>query len=206
MKVLIACEYSGRVREAFRKAGHDAVSCDLLPTEIPGPHYTGNVFDILYSGEWEGMVAFPPCTDLAVSGAGSFEEKQGVMGRQESSVDFFCKLWRAPIPNIALENPVGIMSTLIGKPEQYIQPWQFGHPEPKKTCLWLQGFPPLVPTNIVRPEFILGKDGKKYSRIHYMSGPHDKRAKLRSLTYQGVADAMGKQWGEWLWKNPDIGI
>jgi len=181
MRVLIACEYSGRVRDAFRAKGHDALSCDLLPTEAPGPHYQGDVRDLL-ADQWDLMIAHPPCTHLAVSGARYFERK----GReQQDALDFVRTLLGAPIPRIALENPVSIISTRIRKPSQIIQPWQFGHGETKATCLWLKGLPRLRPTNVV--------DGRE-SRIHRMP-PSNDRWKMRSLTYQGIADAMADQWG-----------
>jgi len=144
MKVLIACEYSGKVRSAFEKMGHFAVSCDLLPTENPGFHYQCDVFDIINDG-WDLMVAHPPCTDLAVSGAAWFKEKIAD-GRQQRALDFVQALMDAPIPMIAIENPISVISSKIRKPDQIIQPWMFGHKETKATCLWLKGLPKLVPT------------------------------------------------------------
>ena len=181
MKVLVACEYSGVVRDAFIKQGHDAISCDLLPTEQPGPHYEGDVLDILNDG-WDLMIAHPPCTHLAVSGARWFKDKQE---EQKEALDFVRVLLDAPIKHIALENPVSIISSKIRKPDQIIQPWQFGHGETKKTCLWLKNLPPLKPTKIV--------EGRK-QRIWKMP-PSKDRWKLRSITYQGIADAMANQWG-----------
>jgi len=183
MKVLIACEYSGKVRDAFIAAGHDAMSCDLLPTDSPGPHYQGSVFDVLDNG-WDLMVAHPPCTDLAVSGAKHFATKRAD-GRQQTSIDFFMRLANAPIEKIAIENPVCIMSTEWRKPDQIIQPWMFGHGETKATCLWLKNLPKLVPTKIV--------DGRE-ARIHKMP-PSPDRWKKRSETYLGIAQAMADQWG-----------
>ena len=183
MKILIACEYSGRVRDAFIKKGHDAMSCDILPTDIPGPHYQGDVLDILYDN-WDMIVAFPPCDHLAVSGARWFKDKQAD-GRQQAGIDFFMLFANHPCPKIAIENPVGIMSTKWRKPDQIIQPWMFGHGETKKTCLWLKGLPKLKPTNIV--------EGRE-QRIWKMS-PGPERAKMRSLTYTGIAQAMADQWG-----------
>ena len=183
MKVLIACEYSGRVRDAFIKLGHDAISCDLLPTDAPGPHYQGDVFDIINDG-FDLMIAHPPCTHLAVSGARHFARKRE-SGEQQEAIDFFMRLANAPIEKIAIENPVCIMSSIWRKPDQIIQPWQFGHGETKATCLWLKGLPKLQPTNIVS-----GRD----DRIHKMP-PSPNRWKERSRTYQGVADAMAAQWG-----------
>jgi len=185
MKILIACEYSGVVRDAFLKMGHEAMSCDLLPTEKPGPHYQGNVFDVI-DYPWDMMIAHPPCTDLSVSGARHFEAKR-VTGKQQASVSFFMKLAKVDIPKKAIENPVSIMSSLWRKPDQIIQPWQFGHGETKATCLWLVGLPILSPTNIVE-----GRD----QRIHKMP-PNENRWKERSRTYAGIAEAMANQWG-WL--------
>ena len=183
MKVLIACEYSGRVRDAFRRAGHYAMSCDLLPSETAGAHHEGDVFDII--GEaWDLLIAHPPCTHLAVSGARHFEAKKAD-GRQQEGIDFFLSLARSPIPRIAIENPVCIMSSVWRKPDQTIQPWMFGHGETKATCLWLKGLPHLVPTNIV--------SGRE-PRVHMMS-PGPDRWKERSRTLEGVAEAMADQWG-----------
>lgn len=181
MRVLVACEFSGRVRDAFRAAGHDAMSCDLLPSDAPGPHYQGDVRDVLDDG-WDLMVAHPPCTHLAVSGARWFK---GKLPEQAEALDFVRLLLAAPIERIALENPVSIISSRIRKPDQIIQPWQFGHGETKATCLWLKGLPKLEPTDIV---------AGRATTIHRMP-PSDDRWKMRSLTYQGVADAMAAQWG-----------
>ena len=181
MKVLVACEYSGVVRDAFIRAGHDAMSCDLLPTDAAGPHYEGDVFDILYKG-WDLMVAHPPCTHLAVSGARWFKEKQT---EQTAALNFVRLLLDAPIDKIALENPVSVISSRIRKPDQIIQPWQFGHGETKATCLWLKNLPCLQPTNIV--------DGRE-PRIHRLP-PSKDRWKIRSKTYEGIAAAMADQWG-----------
>lgn len=183
MKILVACEYSGTVRDAFIRGGHDAMSCDLLPTEAPGPHYQGDVRDVL-DYPWDMMVAHPPCTHLSVSGARHFESKR-MDGRQQSAVSFFMLLARAPIARIAIENPVCIMSRLWRKPDQVIQPWQFGHGETKATCLWLKGLPRLRPTDIVT-----GRE----NRIHRMP-PSADRWKERSRTFSGIADAMVAQWG-----------
>lgn len=181
MRVLIACEYSGAVRDAFRAAGHDAMSCDLLPSEIPGPHYQGDVRDVLGDG-WDLMVAHPPCTHLAVSGARWFKNKQV---EQAEALDFVRLLLASPIPRIALENPVSVISSRIRKPDQVIQPWQFGHGETKATCLWLKNLPTLRPTDIV--------DGRE-ARVHRMP-PGPDRWKERSRTYAGIACAMAAQWG-----------
>ena len=181
MRVLVACEYSGTVRDAFIRAGHAALSCDLLPTESLGPHYQGDVRDILTDG-WDLMIAHPPCTHLAVSGARWFKDKQT---EQAEALDFVRLLLDAPIPRIALENPVSIISSRIRKPDQIIQPWQYGHGETKATCLWLKDLPPLVPTDIV--------SGRE-ARIHKLP-PSPDRWKIRSTTYQGIAAAMASQWG-----------
>ena len=183
MRVLVACEFSGTVRDAFIASGHDAMSCDLLPTEKPGPHYLGDVRDVLYDG-WDLMIAHPPCTHLAVSGARHFAAKQA-SGVQAEALLFVRLLMSAPIPRICTENPISIISSRIRKPDQIIQPWQFGHGETKATCLWLLGVPQLVPTNIV--------DGR-VPVVHRMP-PSADRWKNRSRTYQGIADAMAAQWG-----------
>lgn len=182
MKVLIACEYSGRVRDAFLMMGHDAISCDLLTSETDGPHYQGNVIDILSDG-WDLMIAHPPCTHLAVSGSRWFKYKTV---EQEQALDFVRVLMNAPIPRIAIENPISVISTRIRKPDQIIQPWMFGHGETKATCLWLKGLPLLTPTKIV--------DGRE-AKVHRMA-PGPDRWKNRSRTYQGIAEAMASQWTE----------
>lgn len=181
MNILIACEFSGIVRDAFIKKGHYAISCDILPTEKKGQHYQGDILDIINDG-WDLMVAHPPCTHLAVSGARWFKYKQK---EQAESLEFVRKLLNAPIDKIALENPISIISTKIRKPDQIIQPWQFGHGETKATCLWLKNLPKLKPTNIV--------SGRE-NRIHKMP-PSKDRWKNRSRTFQGIADAMAEQWG-----------
>jgi len=183
MRVLIACETSGRVRDAFLAAGHDAVSCDVLPTEAPGPHIEGDVLPHLADG-WDMIVGFPPCTHLAVSGARHFAAKRAD-GRQAEGIAFFLAIAAAPVAKLAIENPVGIMSSLYRKPDQVIQPWQFGHGETKATCLWLRGLPPLVPTDVV--------PGRE-ARVHRMP-PSPDRWKQRSATYPGIASAMSAQWG-----------
>ena len=183
MRILIACEYSGKVRDAFISKGHDAVSCDILPTEKPGPHHQGSVLDILDDG-WDMMIAFPPCTHLASSGARWFAEKRAD-GRQQDGVDFFMRMINAPIERIAVENPIGIMSRTYRKPDQIIQPWQYGHGETKATCLWLKNLPLLQPTCVVE-----GREPRMWKLP-----PSKDRAKIRSETYQGIADAMALQWG-----------
>lgn len=188
MRVLVACEYSGRVREAFRKLGHDAWSCDLLPSEDDSPHHIqGDVLSFLTGMKepWDLMIAHPPCTDLAVSGARHFAEKIAD-GRQDRALEFVRKLMDAPIHMIAIENPISVISSKIRKPDQIIQPWQFGHGETKATCLWLKGLPKLVATSIV--------EGRE-ARVHRMP-PGPNRWKERSRTYQGIADAMASQWSE----------
>ena len=184
MKVLIACEFSGIVRDAFKAKGHDAWSCDLLPTERLGNHIQDDVTSLVYrrwDSRWDLMIAHPPCTYLAGCGARWWKDKKK---EQEFAIKFFMMLTLAQIPKICIENPVGIMSTVWRKPDQYIQPWQFGHGETKKTCLWLMGLPKLQPTNIVK-----GRE----ARIHKMP-PSKDRGKLRSITFQGIAEAMATQW------------
>ena len=181
MRVLIACEFSGIVRDAFTARGHDAWSCDLLPTERPGQHIVGDVTTVLRDG-WDLMIAHPPCTYLAVSGARWFKERER---EQAEALDFVRALMAAPVPRIAIENPVSVISSKIRKPDQIVQPWMFGHGETKATCLWLKGLPPLVQTNVVA-----GRVG----RVHHES-PGPDRWKNRSRTYPGLAAAMAEQWG-----------
>ena len=184
MRILVACEYSGRVREAFRKLGHDAWSCDLLPSDDNSPyHIQGDVLEHLNDG-WDMMIAHPPCTHLAVSGARYFAAKIAD-GRQQEALDFVQQLLDAPIKRVALENPISAISSKIRKPDQIIQPWMFGHGETKATCLWLKNLPKLEPTDIVD-----GREGRVWKLP-----PSKNRWKLRSETYQGIADAMASQWG-----------
>lgn len=186
MKILVACEESQAVTTAFRARGHEAYSCDILPCSGGHQewHIQGDVLPLLKE-QWDMVIAFPPCTDLCVSGARWFKEKQAD-GRQQSSVEFFMRFTRLDhIPRVAIENPVGIMSTHYHKPDQIIQPWQFGHGETKATCLWLKGLPILQPTDIV---------GGRENRIHRMP-PGEDRAKKRSVTYSGIAAAMAHHWG-----------
>ena len=196
MRVLVACEYSGTVRDAFIRAGHYAASCDLLPGESPlGDHYQCSVLDILDHG-WDLMIAHPPCTHLAVSGAAHFAAKQA-SGVQQEALDFVRALLDAPIPRIALENPVSIISSRIRKPDQIVQPYQFGHDASKKTCLWLKGLPLLKPTQMVEPRLVDGKprwENQTNSGQNRL-GPSPDRWKKRSTTFQGIADAMAEQWG-----------
>ena len=181
MKILVACEFSGTVRDAFMARGHEAVSCDLLPTERTGPHVQADVLRILNEG-WDMLIGHPPCTHLAVSGARWFKDK---MQEQADAVAFFMALAMSGINKVCLENPVSVISTKWRKPDQIIQPWQFGHPETKATCLWLQNLPKLQPTNIVQ-----GRE----ARVHKMP-PSPDRWKNRSRTFQGIANAMAEQWG-----------
>jgi site-specific DNA-cytosine methylase len=184
MKVLVACEYSGVVREAFRAKGHDAWSCDLLDSEDDSPyHYKGDVVPFIEQG-WDLMIAHPPCTHLSVSGARHFAAKKA-SGVQDEALDFVRLLLNAPVDKIALENPISIISSRIRKPDQIIQPWQFGHGETKATCLWLKNLPKLVATNVV--------EGRE-ARVHKM-GPSPTSWKDRSRTYTGIAAAMAQQWG-----------
>lgn len=183
MRVLVACEYSGRVRDAFAALGHHAMSCDLLPTETDaGPHYQGDIGDVI-GWDWDLMIAHPPCTDLAVSGARWFPAKQAD-GSQQRALDFVKFLLDAPIPRIALENPISIISSRIRKPDQIIQPWQYGHGETKATCLWLKGLPKLTPTSVVA--------GREARVLRMPPGPN--RWKERSRTFEGIAAAMAAQW------------
>ena len=191
MKVLVACEFSGIVREAFAKKGHDVMSCDLLPTEQPGNHYQGDVKDILDEG-WDLMIAHPPCTHLAVSGARWFKNKQV---EQKEAIDFFMCLVNAHIERIAIENPVSIMSTHYRKPDQIIQPWMFGHEATKTTCLWLKHLPILRPTTVVgKGKRHITKSGKSLPDW-YNIPPIEGRSKMRSITFTGIAEAMAEQWG-----------
>lgn len=180
LRVLIGCEFSGIVRDAFLAKGHDAWSCDLIDTEVPGPHIKGNLLDIL-DQDWDMAIFHPPCTHLAVSGSRWFKDKQI---EQQEALDFVFELLNARIPRIALENPISIISTHFRKPDQIIQPWMFGHGETKATCLWLKHLPKLVPTNIVE-----GREAK----VHKMP-PGPDRWKNRSRTFKGIAEAMAAQW------------
>jgi site-specific DNA-cytosine methylase len=182
MKVLIACEYSGTVRDAFIAAGHNAMSCDLLSTEKPGPHYQGDVFDVI-AEDWDLMIAHPPCTHLAVSGARWFPAKRK---QQREALEFVRALMLAPIPRICIENPVSVISSAIRPADQVVQPWQFGHGETKATCFWLKNLPMLQPTDIV--------EGREQRIWKLPPGPD--RWKERSRTYEGIAQAMAQQWGQ----------
>ena len=193
MKVLVACEYSGAVRDAFIAAGHEAMSCDLLPMDKPGPHYMGDVRDIIGDG-WDMMIAHPPCTYLCSSGLHWNKRRPERAKQTEEALAFVQMLLDSPIPCIAIENPIGCISTRIRPPTQIIQPWQFGHAESKATCLWLKGLPPLQPTNIVsKPD--CGYWNNQTPSGQNKLGPSADRWKVRSATYPGIADAMAQQWG-----------
>ena len=192
MKVLVACEYSGIVREAFILKGHDAWSCDLLPTDQPSDkHIQGDVLEII-NDKWDLIIAHPPCTHLSVSGAARWAEKVAD-GRQQAAIKFVEDIWNANCPFIAIENPVGALSTRskLGKASQYIQPFEFGHAEQKKTGLWLKGLPKLIPTDVID---VSNLPDNQRQRLHYLP-PSKDRWKIRSTTFQGIADAMADQWG-----------
>jgi hypothetical protein len=200
MRVLVACEFSGVIRDAFRARGHDAMSCDLLPTEAPGPHHQGDVRDVLGAG-WDLMLAFPPCTDLSVIGASHWAIKQAD-GRQQAALELVRTLLLAPVGRIALENPVGRINTALRKPDQIIHPWQYGHPWHKRTCLWLVNLPLLRPTEVVTPcgHWVDGgtrvKDkSRAYGDARFGSGTDQERKAQRSRTFAGIAAAMADQWG-----------
>ena len=197
MKVLIACEFSGTVRDAFARRGHDAMSCDLLPTEKDGPHYQGSVFDIINDG-WDLMIAHPPCTYLSSSGLHWNKRRPERAAQTEEAIQFFMALANAPIQQIAIENPVGCISTRWRKPDQIIQPHQFGHDASKATCLWLKGLDTLWPTTIVIPRMVNGRPrwGNQTDSGQNKLGPSADRWAIRSLTYPGIAEAMAEQWGE----------
>lgn len=196
MRVLVACEYSGAVRDAFRARGHDAMSCDLLPSDGPGPHYQGDVRDIIGQG-WDLMVAHPPCTYLSVSGM--HWTKRGLRDPQltEDALAFVRLLMDAPVPRIAIENPISVISSRIRKPDQIIHPYQFGHDASKATCLWLKGLPPLQPTQTIEPRIVNGRKrwGNQTDSGQNRLSPSPDRWKLRSATFAGIAQAMADQWG-----------
>ena len=197
MRILVACEYSGIVRDAFIAKGHDAMSCDILPTDKPGPHYQGDVFDVINDG-WDMMIAHPPCTYLSNSGVCHLHTDPTRWEKLDLGARFFKALWECYIPKIAIENPIMHKYAKerigCGKQTQVVQPWWFGHTEKKATCLWLKGLPPLVETNNVKAEMELLPKNKQ-QRLHYLP-PSPDRWKLRSTTYQGLADAMAEQWRE----------
>ena len=193
MKVLVACEYSGTVREAFAKKGHDAWSCDLLPTDIPSDkHIQDDCLKVIASQKWDLIIGHPPCTYLTVSNSKNWAKLQA-NGKQQAAIDFVLAIWDADCPRICIENPVGALSTRsrMGKPTQYVQPYEFGHPEQKKTGLWLKGLPKLVGTKFID---VSGLPKKDVQRLHYLP-PSKDRWKLRSKTYQGIADCMASTWG-----------
>lgn len=193
-RVLVACEMFGAVRDAFLAVGFNAVSCDIMPTRVPGPHIEGDVLlAIAKDPNWDLMIAFPPCTHLAVSGAHLFKAKRAD-GRQQQALAFVQQLMDAPIPRIAIENPVGIISSAIRKPDQIIQPFEYGHPESKKTCLWLKDLPKLVPTDVL-PKPARGYWDNQTPSGQNKLGPSEDRAALRGKTYDGIAKAMAAQWG-----------
>ncbi len=196
MKVLVACEYSGRVRDAFLALGHDAMSCDLLPTDAPGPHYQGDVQDVL-GQRWDLMIAHPPCTYLASSGLHWNKRQPDRAVKTEAALQFVMALLNAPIERIALENPIGCISTRVRKPEQVIQPWQFGDDASKATCLWLKNLPPLKPTKLIPGRLVNGKRrwANQTDSGQNRLSPSADRWKKRSETYQGIAVAMADQWG-----------
>ena len=197
MRILIACEYSGRVRDAFRAAGHDAWSCDLLPCDAdPAYHIQGDVVPLLGQG-WDLMVAHPPCTYLCSSGLHWNKRVEGRQAKTEAALDFVRTLLSCPIPRVAIENPVGCISTRIRKPDQTIQPWQFGHDASKATCLWLKGLPLLRPTAIISPRMVAGRPrwANQTDSGQNRLGPSADRWKIRSETYSGIATAMAQQWG-----------
>lgn len=194
-KILIACEVSGRVRDAFLKEGFvNTISCDLLPSESPGPHYEGDVRDILHK-DWDLLITFPECTHIAVSGARYFKEKIAD-GRQQQGIDFFMLFAKLKCKYV-IENPVGIMSSKFRRPDQIIQPFWFGEPESKSTCLWTNGMPPLLPTNYLKKPDRGYWDNQTLSGQNRL-GPSADRAKIRGRTYLGIANAMGKQYGDFL--------
>jgi hypothetical protein len=192
MRVLIACEYSGTVRDAYIKQGHDAMSCDLLPTDSVGPHYQGNVFDVINDG-WDLMIAHPPCTYLSVSGM--HWTTRGLRDPQltEDALEFVRQLLNAPINKIAIENPVSVISSRIRKPDQIVQPWWFGDDASKKTCLWLKNLPHLTPTNMLPGDSKTRRANQTETGQNKLP-PSKDRWKIRSKTYQGIADAMSQQW------------
>ena len=202
LRVLVACEYSGAVRDAFRALGHDAMSCDLLPTDAPGPHHTGDVIPLL-SESWDMVIAFPPCTHLCVSGAKHFAKKRAD-GRQQQGIDFFIAFANAKQHRIAIENPVGIMSSIWREPDQIIQPWHFGDSHDKTTCLWLKNLPPLIHsaeddlfykrTHVERGKRHVTKSGKSLPQWYQDALAEPDTGKARSKTFQGIADAMAAQW------------
>lgn len=195
-RILIACEFSGIVRDAFIEQGHDAISCDFLSTEIPGPHYEGDVLDVL-DDNWDMMIAHPPCRYLTVTANRSFKNNPERWQKRVDAMLFVYQLMNAKIERICIENPKGVISTYIRKPDQYIQPYQFGHPVSKTTGLWLKNLPQLIPTRCVEPEWIISPSGKRMSKKHakHPSTNNEENRKIRSRIDQGIANAMAQQWG-----------
>ena len=200
MRALIACEYSGTVRDAFRKLGWYAMSCDILPTDVPGEHHQGDVRELM-AQPWDIIIAFPPCTYLCSSGMHWTTRGLRDPKLTEDALDFVRYLLGADCKHIAIENPVGAISTRIRKPDQIIQPWQFGHPESKTTCLWLKNLPLLVPTNVLQKP-ASGRWENQTPNGQNKLGPSKDRWKLRSATYQGIANAMASQWSEFVLSSP----
>ncbi len=195
MNVLIGCEYSGTVRDAFIALGHDAMSCDLLPTDKPGPHFQGDVFEAIQMRKWDLAIFHPPCTYLSSSGLHWNKRRPGRQLLTDQAVYFVVALWHCGIPRVCIENPIGCLSTKFMKPSQIIQPWQFGNPESKSTCLWVRGIDKLKPTNILPfPES--GRWDNQTASGQNKLGPSHDRWKIRSTTYQGIANAMASQWGK----------
>jgi site-specific DNA-cytosine methylase len=199
MRVLVACEYSGRVREAFRKLGHDAWSCDILPAEDGSPyHIQGDAVEAAYGQKWDLMIAHPPCTHLSSAGACYWKEKQAD-GRQKQAIDFFMALYNAPIEKVVVENPTGFMNTYFRKPDQIVHPWMFGDAENKRTCLWIRGLPNLVHTNVVKVEArgsCIRKTGPKAGRKYNYYFHQGKDGHKRSKSFDGISNAMAEQWGK----------
>lgn len=200
MRVLVACEFSGTVRDAFIARGHDAMSCDLLPSETSGPHYKGDVRDILGDG-WDLLIGHPPCTYLTVSGNKWFKPEYAEKyptrhADREAAISFFMLLYNAPVSRVAIENPIGVMSSRFRKPDCVVQPWMFGHPETKATCFWLRGLPPLIPTHMRGDMFAAPEPEGREQRLHKLP-PGPDRWKERSKTFPGLAAAMADQWGEY---------
>lgn len=201
MKVLVACEFSGVVRDAFAARGHDAWSCDLEETETSGQHIKGDVLDILMD-DWDLIIAHPPCTYLTTTGNKWFRPEYADRfpdraARREEALEFFVKLYNAPCDKVCIENPIGITSTRFRKPTQIVEPFQFGHATTKRTGLWLRGLPPLVPTKVVEVDWHVFKSGKRWSKWYYETGNERTpllKAKARNRTFQGIADAMADQW------------
>lgn len=193
MRVLVACEYSGTVRDAFIERGHDAMSCDILPTESPGPHYQGSVLDILTNG-WDLIVAHPPCDHLTSAGAAYWPDKQRD-GRQQTAIEFVLSIYNSPCRKIAIENPVGILSKKWRKPNQIIHPYYFGEPYLKRTCLWLKNLPVLTETNLLeKPQprgYCIKSNGRRYNYYFHQG----KNSHERSRSFVGIAKAMAEQWG-----------